>query len=88
MKQLKDHEVMDPQFLLVLLGNVAFLAGLKGGHNSCITLTTKHCGRGPNLVEVNTPPSNLTSFLVHKVLFRLGVTLIDAELDQNLLVVH
>ncbi len=31
MKQLKDHEVMDPQFLLVLLGNVAFLEGLKGG---------------------------------------------------------
>ena len=30
MKQLKDHEVMDPQFLIFLFSNVAILVGLKG----------------------------------------------------------
>ena len=69
MKQLKDHEVMDPQFLFLLVSNVAILVGLKGGHNAGIKLTIKLGGRGPKFVQVKTPPSNMTSLLVHKILF-------------------
>ncbi len=69
MKQLKDDEVMDPQFLFLIFSNVAILVGLKGGHNACIKLMVKLGGRGPKFVEVKTPPSNMTSLLVHKILF-------------------
>ena len=69
MKQLKDREVMDPQFLILLFSNIAILVGLKGGHNACIELTIKLGGRGPKFVEVKTPLSNKTSLLVHKIFF-------------------
>ena len=81
MKQLKDHKVMDPQFLILLFSNVAILVGLKRGHNACTKLMMKLGGRGPKFVKVKTPRSNMTSLLVHKIFFCHWVTLTEAKLD-------
>jgi hypothetical protein len=68
MKQLEDHKVMNPQFLFFLVSSVALLVPLKGGHDAGTKLTIKLGGRGPKFVQVKTPPSDITSLLVEKIL--------------------
>jgi len=41
---------MDPQFLDLLLSNVAILAGLEGGHYTGLKLTIKLGGRAPRMI--------------------------------------
>jgi len=53
---------MDPQFLCLLLSNVAILVGLEGGHYAGLKLTIKLGGRAPKMIQVKTPPSDVTSF--------------------------
>jgi hypothetical protein len=81
MKQLEDHKVMDPQLLFLLVSGVAILVGLKGGHDAGTKLTIKLGGRGPKFVQVKTPPSNITSLLIHKILVHPWGTLTETKLD-------
>ena len=67
MKQLEYHKVMDPQFLFLLVSDVALLVRLKGGHDAGFKLTIILGGCGPKFVQVKTPSSDITSLLVHKI---------------------
>ena len=53
MKQLDYHKVMDPQFLFLLVSNVALLVRLMGGHNASFKLTIILGGRGPPHTTIN-----------------------------------
>ena len=59
---------MDPQFLFLLGVGVAIRVRLKGGHNAGMKLMMKLGQHGPKLVQVKTPPSDITCLLVEKIL--------------------
>ena len=44
---------MDPQFLYLLLSNIAILVGLKGGHYTGLKLTIKLGGRDPKMIPMS-----------------------------------
>jgi len=81
MKQLEYHKVMNPQFLFLLISNIAILVRLKRGHNAGFKLTTKLGGRGPKLVQLTTPSPDITSLLVHKIFVDPCFTMLKAKLD-------
>jgi hypothetical protein len=78
---------MNPQFLFFLVSSLALLVQLKGRHNACTKLTIKLGGHGPKFVQVKTPPSNITSLLVEKILVHHWGTLTEAKVDKDFLVV-
>jgi len=90
MKQLEDHKVMDPQLLYLLASSVAILVRLKGGHNAGLKLTMILGGRTPKFVHIATifPSFNISSLLIHKIVANIGVTMFEAKLDKNVLVVQ
>jgi hypothetical protein len=67
MKLLEYHKVMDPQFLCLLVPDLALLLRLKGGHDAGFKLAIILGGRGPEFVQVKTPSSDITSLLVQKI---------------------
>ncbi len=81
---------MDPQLLYLLVSGVAILVRLKGGHNTGLKLTMILGGRAPKCVHIVTifPSFDISSLLIHKIVTYIGVTMFEAKLDKDVLVVQ